>query len=912
MIELFPTSVLDTSILTAVLVGMLLVWFFQEWLGWGFTGLVVPGYLASVFLIQPLTGAVMVVEGVATWLVLVALSDALPRWWPWSPLFGRDRFFLALLASVGVRLAMEGALFPLLAERFQLRIAAELHSMGLVVVPLMAYAIWRNGPVRALPRLGVPLLITWLLLDRVLLQFTNLSLGSFELTYEDLALDFVSSPRAYILLLCGAWLGSVTNLRYGWDFGGIIVPGLLAICWLQPERLLATVCEGLIIAMVLRATLKLPALREMNLAGGRLLVLAMLVAYLLKFLLGHLLGAGWPGLRLRQLFGFGYLLPALIALRMVLSGDPFRTIVPALTTSLGGFVLGTSLAWGLAMTFPMQVEPAPPASGVSQPGSALQAAWAAQGLPPAPVEELLDEGAPRLTQGGDGLGAFWSRGGARPILITTRLGSGPLAQLAEGLAEELDAQAMLICQAQGPACERARKRLGRRLRVLELREGPVSRLSLAAGDEASLPPELLTARLPDLAVERDASRTVLELNPVDAWALAATLSGATPEPFRHPLRDRLESTSALLPAAPGLIRHELAAPLARWTRGGEDAEHALALATKTAQNLGLGLSRSEGLAAVQGPDWRILARQGGSPLILTVPWVEDEPHAASFALSLAVLWDASLVVLDSPRSPRSEESSLERAAHAGLLGGLEVLGPTSRVVTVSGLRDLHDVEADVVFSLGRPLLTGAVPPAWIRPRVDDLNGVGLSSGWYDGSPRRISLLDPQNPVRAAARAATGVEAQTTLFVGSQARTRAATLRPGGPAERVLSEAGVPAWELSATELAARARPQAPDPGWDSWLQAARGLSSPQGGAEAAASLLAEGRKQGAEVGILCEPLAGCRWAMALRCEGERCEAVVAGMNPTGPAPAEVPPLARLLLGDGVLVVDDLPRAWVRP
>ena len=35
MIELFPTSVLDTSILTAVLVGMLLVWFFQEWLGWG-------------------------------------------------------------------------------------------------------------------------------------------------------------------------------------------------------------------------------------------------------------------------------------------------------------------------------------------------------------------------------------------------------------------------------------------------------------------------------------------------------------------------------------------------------------------------------------------------------------------------------------------------------------------------------------------------------------------------------------------------------------------------------------------------------------------------------------------------------------------------------------------------------------
>ncbi len=912
MIELFPTSVLDTSILTAVLVGMLLVWFFQEWLGWGFTGLVVPGYLASVLVIQPLTGAVMVAEGVATWLVLVALSDALPRWWPWSPLFGRDRFFLALLSSVGVRLAMEGALFPLLAERFQLRIAAELHSMGLVVVPLLAYAIWRNGPVRALPRLGVPLLLTWLILDKLLLRLTNLSLGSFELTYEDLALDFVSSPRAYILLLCGAWLGSVTNLRYGWDFGGIIVPGLLALCWLQPERLAATVCEGLIIAMVLRATLKLPALREMNLAGGRLLVLAMLVAYLLKFLLGHILGAGWPGLRLRQLFGFGYLLPALIALRMVLSGDPFRTIVPALTTSLGGFVIGTALAWVLAMGVPMQAPPPEAAPGVSQPGSVLQAAWAAQGPVPAALGELLDADAPALAQGGDGLGAFWNRGGAQPILVTTRLGSGPLAPLAEGLAAELDAQALLICQAQGPACERARTRLGRRLLVLDLREGPRSRLSLSARDEARLPAERLTALLPDLLIERDASRTVLELSPTDAWALAASLIGQRPPAFRHPLRDRLEATSTLLPAAPGLLRHELAAPLARWTLGGEEAEHALALATTVASRLGLALSRSEGLAAVQGPDWRILARQGGRPLILTVPWVEDEPHAASFALSLAVLWDASLVVMDSPRSPRSEESTVGRAAHAGLLGGLEVLGEASRVVTVSGLRDLHDVEADVVFSLGRPLLTGAVPPAWIRPRIEDLAGVGLSSGWYDGSPRRISLLDPQNPVRAAARAATGVEAQTTLFVGSQARTRTATLRPGGSAELALNRAGVPAWSIAASELAARASPQAPEPRWDAWLQAARGLSSPQGGAEAADSLLAQGRLQGAEVGILCEPLAGCRWAMAVRCEGERCQAVVAGMNPTGPAPAQVPPLARLLLGDGVLVVEDLPRAWVRP
>ncbi len=382
MIELFPTSVLDTSILTAVLVGLLLVWFFQEWLGWGFTGLVVPGYLASVIVIQPLTGAVMIAEGVATWALLVALSDAIPRWWPWSPLFGRDRFFLTLLSSVAVRLAMEGVAFPWMAENLHLRVAAELHSMGLVVVPLLAYAIWRNGPVRAVPRLGLPLLLTWALLEWLLLRWTNLSLGSFELTYEDLALDFVSSPRAYILLLFGAWLGSIANLRWGWDFGGIIVPGLLALCWLQPERLVATIGEALVIALVLRLALRLPSLREMNLAGGRLLVLAMLLAYLLKFALGHLLGAGWPGLRLRQLFGFGYLLPALIALRMVLSGDPFRTIVPATLTSLGGFLTGSSLAWLLAVLWPVSPPPSPEEAPALAADSALVAAWRAGSMGP--------------------------------------------------------------------------------------------------------------------------------------------------------------------------------------------------------------------------------------------------------------------------------------------------------------------------------------------------------------------------------------------------------------------------------------------------------------------------------------------------------------------------------------------------
>ena len=189
MLNLFPASSLDNSILTSVLVGLLMVWLLHELLGWGFTALVVPGYLASILVIEPQAALVICAEVVVTYGILVVASESLPRWWPWSPLFGRDRFLLVLLASVAVRLVAEGALFPLLYERFGVEAAGDLHSMGLVVVPLAAHALWRTGLVQGLPRIGLPVVLTWAILEWVLLGHTNLSLGSFELTYEDLALS---------------------------------------------------------------------------------------------------------------------------------------------------------------------------------------------------------------------------------------------------------------------------------------------------------------------------------------------------------------------------------------------------------------------------------------------------------------------------------------------------------------------------------------------------------------------------------------------------------------------------------------------------------------------------------------------------------------------------------------------------
>ena len=51
--HLFPESGFDRSAATPVFAGVLVSWFFTETFGWVFAGLVVPGYLATLFLLEP-------------------------------------------------------------------------------------------------------------------------------------------------------------------------------------------------------------------------------------------------------------------------------------------------------------------------------------------------------------------------------------------------------------------------------------------------------------------------------------------------------------------------------------------------------------------------------------------------------------------------------------------------------------------------------------------------------------------------------------------------------------------------------------------------------------------------------------------------------------------------------------------
>ncbi|HEY6105797.1 MAG TPA: poly-gamma-glutamate biosynthesis protein PgsC/CapC, partial [Anaeromyxobacteraceae bacterium] len=65
VLALFPPG-LESTLLVPVLLGALVMAVLTEWWGWDFVGVVVPGYLSSVLLLEPLVAAVVLLEAVAT------------------------------------------------------------------------------------------------------------------------------------------------------------------------------------------------------------------------------------------------------------------------------------------------------------------------------------------------------------------------------------------------------------------------------------------------------------------------------------------------------------------------------------------------------------------------------------------------------------------------------------------------------------------------------------------------------------------------------------------------------------------------------------------------------------------------------------------------------------------------------
>lgn len=335
--HLFPGGGFQESAVTPVFLGVLVSWLFAETLGWVFAGLVVPGYLATLFVVEPKSALIDVVEAALTYFLARALGEHLSRAGVTSRSFGRERFLLIVLMSVLVRVVVEGVILP---QAFAQPSWA--YSIGLVVVPLAANACWKMGLPRGIIQNGVPALLVYALLRWVLIPHTNLSLAGFHLLTEDVAASFLGSPKAYFVLLTGAALASIANVKWGWDFGGILIPGLLGLVVLHPAKLLSTGAEALLLVGAVHVLRAGTPVGRWNIEGPRRLVLFFSVDYALRFAAAWVAGPRLGSTSLIEITGFGYLLPSLLAVKISQKRDSALVLLPTAIVAVAGFAFGSA------------------------------------------------------------------------------------------------------------------------------------------------------------------------------------------------------------------------------------------------------------------------------------------------------------------------------------------------------------------------------------------------------------------------------------------------------------------------------------------------------------------------------------------------------------------------------------------
>lgn len=354
-LQIFPEGALASSVITTVWVGVFFVAYFNLRLGWVLSGLVVPGYMVPLLLVKPYAAITVLVEGVITYFLVWFYSEYISRFGGWSNLFGRDRFFALILTSVAVRITLDGWLLPWTGEwlvshyHLVLDYRNNFHSFGLIIVSLIANNFWKTGLRRGLIPMTVTIGLTYLVVRYGLMEFTNFNISNMSYMYEDMASSILASPKAYIILLTTAFVASRMNLLYGWDFAGILIPSLLALQWYEPWKIVASFTEAIIILMLAILVLKAPFFQRTTIEGARKLLLFFNISFAYKFVLAYLLLLGWPQVKVSDYYGFGYLLPTLLALKMH-DKDIFARMTRAtLQTSLVSVAIASVVGFSLTL-----------------------------------------------------------------------------------------------------------------------------------------------------------------------------------------------------------------------------------------------------------------------------------------------------------------------------------------------------------------------------------------------------------------------------------------------------------------------------------------------------------------------------------------------------------------------------------
>lgn len=354
-IALFPPGALQSSVVTTVWVGVCIVVFLNARFGTTLAGLVVPGYLVPLFFVKPVSAIVVLAEAYITYGLAWLLANKLLVRFGYSEMFGRDRFFALILLSVFVRIVLDFFALPFLIESYaeylgNYDLKNNLQSFGLIIVALIANQMWMGGIAKGSKSLFLYLGLTFAVIYWVLIPFTNFNIGGLNYMYEDLATSLLSSPKAYIILLTTAFIASRMNLQFGWEFNGILIPALLALQWYQPEKLLFTFVEAGVILVLGSAVMRIPFLRGVTFEGGRLLLLFFNVGFIYKILLGFALIEFLPTAKISDYYGFGYVVSALLAIKVYQKRIALKMAVSTVFTSFVGITLATIAGFLLTFT----------------------------------------------------------------------------------------------------------------------------------------------------------------------------------------------------------------------------------------------------------------------------------------------------------------------------------------------------------------------------------------------------------------------------------------------------------------------------------------------------------------------------------------------------------------------------------
>lgn len=356
-LELFPTGGLASSVVTTVWIGVTVVAFMNLRFGTTLSGLVVPGYIVPLLLVKPGSAVVIVVESIVTYLLARAIADKLLVRFGLGEFFGRDRFFILILMSVLVRITFDAFLLVeldelLLQRGFEYEFRSSLHSFGLIIIALSANQLWNSGLKKGSATLMIHLAVTYAIVAYILIPLTNFNISTLGYMYEDVATNILASPKAYIILITAALLASRLNLRYGWEFNGILIPSLLALQWYNPIKIATTFVEAFVILACAIGLLKLPIFRHLHIEGARQLLLFFNISFVYKLILGYVIVIWFPAQKITDLYGFGYLLATLIAIKMYQKNIAIKMTRTTVQTSFIAAVIASVIGFSLTLYTP--------------------------------------------------------------------------------------------------------------------------------------------------------------------------------------------------------------------------------------------------------------------------------------------------------------------------------------------------------------------------------------------------------------------------------------------------------------------------------------------------------------------------------------------------------------------------------